>query len=537
MTAWTRDRLDELPRLGWVQAPTPVTELPPLARELGLEWLGVKRDDLAEGLCGATKTRKLDFLLGDRSIADAATWASIGAIGSGHLAALTLAAGRLGHRVEAYCFWEPPSADVEGNLAAIVSGPTSLHYHRSRLALALAHPRLLLGGQVPGAAVIPPGGSSPRGVLGVVRGGLELADQIRAGELPRPDRVYVPWGTGGTAVGLALGLALGGLPLPVRAIATVERPFATRLQARSLRRRTLALLKGSVGPLPAGVHKATVEVVHGFVGDGYGCPTPEAMAQCDRLAELELHLEPVYGGKAFAALAAHEADRPGGRVLYWLTSHRGTLPRDDDWRDRLPVRLARDLGHPPRRLGPTRRRLLVGTAAAAGLLAVRTRGYAPRLPRWNGSVLARWEAAVVVAAAEAVIPDVSGPLPRPGPDGDEIAANVDRYLSGMPPRLLAEVHGMMLLLEQGTGLDGGLRRLTNQAPQDRRRFLGRLRSMGGLMAQASRGIRDLVLLGWYQDPRTWPQLGYGGPRLALGRRSPRYDALIAPSGQLPRSAA
>ena len=121
MTPWTRERLDPFPRLGWVEEPTPVTPLPQAAAHLGLDWLGVKRDDLTAGLHGSTKTRKLDFLLASRRIAQSEVWASLGAIGSGHLASLTLAARLLGRHVKAYCFWEPPSVDVEGNLAAIAS--------------------------------------------------------------------------------------------------------------------------------------------------------------------------------------------------------------------------------------------------------------------------------------------------------------------------------------------------------------------------------------------------------------------------------
>lgn len=95
---------------------------------------------------------------------------------------------------------------------------------------------------------------------------------------------------------------------------------------------------------------------------------------------------------------------------------------------------------------------------------------------------------------------------------------------------------MMILLEQGTPLGFQAGRLTRLDPAARRRFLVRLSGYGGLLALASRGIRDLCFLGWYQDPRTWPLLGYRAAPLVRGRRSPRYEGMAAPAGRLPGTA-
>ncbi|XYH95018.1 hypothetical protein ACMHYB_45525 [Sorangium sp. So ce1128] len=55
--------IDRIPRLGWVGAPSPVAALPRLASALGLDFLGVKRDDLCEPVHGGMKMRKLDYVL------------------------------------------------------------------------------------------------------------------------------------------------------------------------------------------------------------------------------------------------------------------------------------------------------------------------------------------------------------------------------------------------------------------------------------------------------------------------------------------
>ena len=56
--------------------------------------------------------------------------------------------------------------------------------------------------------MVPPGGNSPAGVLGQMGGALELAEQIQRGEMPEPDRLYLPVGSSCTISGLILGICL-----------------------------------------------------------------------------------------------------------------------------------------------------------------------------------------------------------------------------------------------------------------------------------------------------------------------------------------
>ena len=105
---------------------------------------------------------------------------------------------------------------------------------------------------------------------------------------------------------------------------------------------------------------------------------------------------------------------------------------------------------------------------------------------------------------------------------------------------------LLAFLEQGTSLDARFRRLTRLEPAGRRAFLERLTRIGGLLAQAARGVRDLCLLGFYQDARTWQGTGYGGPlvvrpppgdvRAQLAGSSSHYAGLLAPAGAIPSGA-
>lgn len=520
-----RAALDVFPRLGWVAEPTPISALSDLRDELGLAWLGAKRDDLAPELYGGSKVRKLDFALAAPPLASAREWISFGSIGSGHLVALTAAAERLERRLVAHCFFVPIGPSVEENLAFTASGPTELYYSRGRVQLAM---RQLFRRARAQSAFVPPGATSAAAMLGMVRAGLELAEQMDAGELPELDRVYVPLGSGGVAAGLALGLALGGRRPALHAVAVVEHVFATEARLRRLLRAAREAL--AAGGITAPEH-APLVIDRRMLGAGYGRTTARSLRAVAQLRAHGIDLEPIYGGKAMAALLADAAS--GLRVLFYSTAHVGPLPRAADWEARLPAALRRDLraGAGPRR----GRRWIAAGAAAAGAVALTARlGFHDDVPGWEGHELFEWEGAVIVAAAEAILPDSPGGPIEGGVPLAAIAVNVDRYLVGLPRASRAEVHAMLALIEQATPLAGQLRRFTALDASARREALLDLAARGGDLALAVRGLRDLCYLGYYQDDRAWRALEYGGPWVPPARGGPSpYDALVAPEGARP----
>ncbi len=190
----------------------------------------------------------------------------------------------------------------------------------------------------------------------------------------------------------------------------------------------------------------------------------------------------------------------------------------------------------------TRRKFLwIAAGTAAGALAVGRLGFYPSA-EWSGQVLSEWEGHVLAAAAAALIPDTPGELPAPGPSAMEVAQNVDAYLVGMPKRMIFEIHGMFALLEHGTLLGGSVSRLTRLSAEDGLDFLLALRERGGKLGQAFKGVRDLCLLGWYQDRRTWKPIGYPGPLLerpappavVTPQEAGAYAKFVAKPGATPR---
>ena len=79
---------------------------------------------------------------------------------------------------------------------------------------------------------IDPGGSSPLAVLGHVEAAMELARQIARRSCAMdgpPDYVFLPIGTGGTAMGLVLGFYLLGWPTRVVATCSQDKSLLAKL--------------------------------------------------------------------------------------------------------------------------------------------------------------------------------------------------------------------------------------------------------------------------------------------------------------------
>ncbi|MDY0061264.1 MAG: pyridoxal-phosphate dependent enzyme [Myxococcota bacterium] len=317
-------------RLPWLSLgsfPTPVQRVSGLGFEL---WL--KRDDLAgsPGLPGGNKVRKLEPVLAGLLQQGAGTLVTSGAQGSSHLLAAASYARRCGLRACLVVGPQHPGAFVAARYALLQqSGARLVPVPR----LELTAPVALLRSALPGAALVEPGASGPRGVLGHLVAGLELAAQIAAGELPCPEAVWVAAGSGGTAVGLALGLGLAGLGgVRVVGVRVVPRPWLTQalldLEGRAARR-LLARLAGepAVDRLLRGSRPTLLD---GQLGAGYGVPTLAAEAARHLLARSSgVLLDPTYTGKAFAALlAARDAGRLRGPQLFWDTFDPGRLPAE-----------------------------------------------------------------------------------------------------------------------------------------------------------------------------------------------------------------
>ena len=86
----------KLPYVSLGEFPTPVQKLDQLGRQLGLDNLFIKRDDLSGKVYGGNKIRKLEFILGDAVRNKAKEVLTFGSVGSNHALATAIYARQLG---------------------------------------------------------------------------------------------------------------------------------------------------------------------------------------------------------------------------------------------------------------------------------------------------------------------------------------------------------------------------------------------------------------------------------------------------------
>lgn len=283
--------------------PTPVRPLERLAPGV---WM--KDDSRSARLWGGNKPRKLEWLIADARRRSRGTLLTFGGLATNHGLATALYAREHGMRCVLALTDQPRDEHVERQLERIHASGAHVYLTRTKARTVALLPWLLT--RHGRAYLIPPGGSSRVGALGFVEAALELAAQVRAGELPEPETVWCALGSGGTAAGLAVGLRLAGLRTAVRAVHVND---GLRLDERTLLRLARRI------PVDAGGTN-DLRVVHGFLGGGYGHGTPEGRRAIERARETEdLELDPVYTGKAMAALLAHREREGGGPALFWNT--------------------------------------------------------------------------------------------------------------------------------------------------------------------------------------------------------------------------
>jgi D-cysteine desulfhydrase len=168
----------------------------------------------------------------------------------------------------------------------------------------------------------------PAGVLGSVNAALELAAQVDRGELPPPARVVVPLGSGGTAAGLALGLAIAGLDTALVGARVAPRLVSHRRRILRLAAATARLIERVTGKRVPRPDPSLVAVTHDVYGGAYGRPlaTGEYEAAMLRAAPA-LSLDATYSAKAYTA-ALDFAGRHRGPTLFWLTFDGRVLTRE-----------------------------------------------------------------------------------------------------------------------------------------------------------------------------------------------------------------
>ena len=295
--------LQDFPRVRLGHWPTPLEPMKGLARRLGTDRLFIKRDDCTGLATGGSKTRKLEFLVGDATRQGADTLLTHGAVQSNHVRQTAAAAAFMGLACEAILEERvqgaPAAYHDSGNVLLDQLLGVQLHRVPSGTAMdaaleALAQ-KLRAQGRKP--YVIPGGGSNALGSLGYVDCVLELQRQCDAMGLRKPHLVHAT-GSAGTQAGLVAGIHALGLDWPVTGIGVRLPRELQETRVHELASRVLGLL-GVEPPLP----RERVVADDRFIGGGYGIATDSMVEAVTMLARTEgILADPVYTGKGLAGL-------------------------------------------------------------------------------------------------------------------------------------------------------------------------------------------------------------------------------------------
>jgi D-cysteine desulfhydrase family pyridoxal phosphate-dependent enzyme len=296
-------RLATLPRYPLATLPTPLHRVRNLETALGPRCprIYLKRDDLTGLAFGGNKARKLEYLLADALANEATTLVTEGAVQSNH-ARITAAAAAIAGLRSLLVLDARHGSDIAGNLLLDHLLGTEVRIVPDKAArtalMASIGDELRAAGERP--YVIPTGGSVPIGATGYVNMVAELLAQlVSCGEAP--SRLYFATGSMGTQAGLVVGARAFSAPFVVYGVA-VEHPVEQLIADG------VALAKGTAEllGLGQGFDATDIAIDGGFIGADYGVPTEEGTEAIRLLARTEaVFLDPVYSGKAMAALISH----------------------------------------------------------------------------------------------------------------------------------------------------------------------------------------------------------------------------------------
>lgn len=367
-----------LPWTPMFERPTPVYEANAAVKALAnASRLYIKDEGSETSLLFGNKVRKLEFLLPNLAFSGVKKVSTHGGIGSNHCAYLALAArygayGPAGDptitEVELMLYPQEITDDVMTKLRLLVASGGRLSFldGDASVGLSILTEQLKNRNTEAGTeAYVPPGGSSPLTVLAHVEALMELAEQVESGACPLsapPDYIFVPLGSGATAMGLVLGCHLLGWPTKVVGTCSQDKGRIARLVVNGdintpflVKNAELLLDKAlkwvDVLGLGSGAQQSLSSqdmLRKSFAYDNetwhpaYGKAAPEVEREAATAAQAGLVLDNTFAAKSLHTLRVY-AERgllKNASALFWNTYQRfplnTLLPEDRDWMLALP---------------------------------------------------------------------------------------------------------------------------------------------------------------------------------------------------------
>jgi D-cysteine desulfhydrase/L-cysteate sulfo-lyase len=316
-----RARIARLPRISLALKPTPLHELPRLAKQLGGPKIFIKRDDLTGLALGGNKTRNLEFRLAHALPHKPDVMIAGLDLQSNSARQTTAACSKIGAKTILVLEGRPPE-EIQGNLLVDYLLGADVRFARDRneqrQMMDEAAAEAKKKGFIPYIL-----NDSPMFEMGSALAYLDCAieciEQLAA--LNTKVKAIYMSSSGKGQAGLALARRLFGNPFEVRCVAA-RGEFDVSRRAAEIANRTATLLGYEESVLPEDI------VNFGeFIGPGYGIPTQAGNEAVRLFARTEgIILDPIYTGKCAAGMIEHIRRRdfePDDAVLF---VHTGGIP-------------------------------------------------------------------------------------------------------------------------------------------------------------------------------------------------------------------
>lgn len=304
-------------RIALAQLPTPVVELKQIASHAGVPRVLMKRDDLSGLELSGNKIRKLEYVVANALAQGADTLITHGGTQSNHCRAVAALGARLGLRIRLLLRSSETQPQNDGNLFldSLFGATYSFHEpaeYAERLTELVAHAISEEADNGHKPYFFPVGASIPLGSWGYVRCIAELMDSL--GRDSAVD-LYCATSSGGTQAGLILGKALFGLKnWSIRGVPVSDSSDYFRKKLREL----VSATNSQYG-LNLSEADTPIELVEGFIGDGYAIPSPQGIEAIKLAGRCEgIVLDPSYTSKAFAGMLAELPKRDKDRIPIFL---------------------------------------------------------------------------------------------------------------------------------------------------------------------------------------------------------------------------
>lgn len=288
----------KIPRQRLAVYPTPLRPADRLSKFQAGPKLWFKRDDLIGFALGGNKIRGLEVMLADALQVEADMLITGAGVQSNHVRATAFVAAFAGLDCIAV-YWGKPPPNIDGNYRVTTMLDTQVHFTQDDdrasvdAAIETLAEKMHRCGKRP--YPIPRGGACMMGVLGHVLAVCEVYRQCLEFAM-NPNAIVLAVGSGGTYAGWLLGTKLLNLNWRIIGYSVSRDPAEAGAQIARLANQAAAWLGCEFG-----FSAVDAPVRGGFIGSGYGIPSPEGAAAIKLAARSEgLLLDPVYTGKAMA---------------------------------------------------------------------------------------------------------------------------------------------------------------------------------------------------------------------------------------------